>query len=139
VKRLHVHLHVDDIGNSVRFYTTLFAAEPAVLRADYAKWQLEDPRVNFAISTGASGPGLDHLGIEVESADELAAIAARGDAAGFDAFVEPDARCCYARSTKRWFTDPQAIKWETFHTVARIDTYGEDRTGTASGAPLCCP
>lgn len=123
MKRFHVHLSVQDLDASVRFYSTLFAAEPTVHESEYAKWMLEDPRVNFAISTRSGSPGIDHLGIQAEDADELADLGARLDRAGEAVVAEPGAECCHARSDKVWSQDPQGTRWETFHTVGSITSY----------------
>lgn len=134
MKRLHVHVSVQDLDASVRFYRGLFAAEPTVLQTDYAKWMLDDPLVNFAISTRQAATGLNHLGIQVESAAELAEIEQRATDAGLAAVPEAGANCCYAQSDKHWLTDPQGIVWEAFHTTGEIPTYGGQRAGTEA----CC-
>lgn len=144
MKRFHVHVHVDDLDQSIRFYSTLFGVEPAVTRRDYAKWMLDDPRLNFALSTGASTSGIGHVGLQVDGPEELAEIAARGQAAELGGVAERDARCCYAKSNKHWFTDPQGVVWETFESLGAIDTYGEDRAApieatSACGGSSCCP
>jgi catechol 2,3-dioxygenase-like lactoylglutathione lyase family enzyme len=126
MKRLHVHASVKDLSESVRFYSALFAAEPTVLKADYAKWMLDDPRVNFAISTRSEQIGINHLGIQAESAEELAQIESRARDAELDARAESGGSCCYARSDKHWLTDPQGIVWEAFHTLGDIPVYGSD-------------
>ena len=126
MKRLHVHVSVNDIKESVRFYSTLFAAEPAVLKDDYAKWMLEDPRVNFAISTHRQPAGLNHLGFQVETDEELRGMQAQLKAADAHMIQEDEQPCCYARSDKYWVTDPTGIAWETFHTLGSIPVYGED-------------
>ncbi|TXI50048.1 MAG: glyoxalase/bleomycin resistance/dioxygenase family protein [Lysobacter sp.] len=123
MKRFHVHVSVRDLDESVRFYSALFAERPTVHEAEYAKWMLDDPRVNFAISTRSGAPGVDHLGIQAENADELAELGARLDAAGQAVVPEAGAECCHARSDKFWTQDPQGTRWETFHTVGRIATY----------------
>ncbi len=123
MKRFHVHLSVRDLDASIRFYSTLFSAKPTVREPEYAKWMLEDPRVNFAISTRSGSPGIDHLGIQAENADELAELGARLDLAGEAVVAEPGAECCHARSDKVWSQDPQGTRWETFHTVGSIATY----------------
>src|SRR5512143_594047 len=113
MKRLHVHVGVADLEKSVRFYSTLFGAQPSKLETDYAKWMLDDPRVNFAVSTRADGAGgLSHLGIEAEDQDELDEIAERAKRAGDSVLIETDAACCYARSNKAWVEDPTGIRWE---------------------------
>ena len=123
MKRFHVHVSVRDIEESVGFYSTLFAAAPSVHEREYAKWMLEDPRVNFAISTRSGTPGIDHLGIQAENADELSELGARLDAAGQAVVPEAGAECCHARSDKLWTEDPQGTRWETFHTVGQIASY----------------
>lgn len=141
MKRLHVHVAVEDLARSRAFYSTIFGAEPSVVEADYAKWMLEDPRVNFAISQRGSATGIDHLGIQVETADELAGIAARLKAADQSTFAEKDTACCYARSDKEWALDPSGIRWESFLTHGQITTYGEDAAPATSTAPkttACC-
>jgi hypothetical protein len=122
MKRLHLHVAVDDLAKS-----TLFGATPTVVKADYAKWRIEDPRVNFAISRRGAKAGLDHLGIEADSAEELAGIAARLAAAGERLTEEKATTCCYARSDKAWVADPEGIAWETFHTFGESTVYGEER------------
>jgi len=154
MKRLHVHIAVKDLADSARFYSTLFGAEPSVVKADYAKWALEDPRVNFAISAHCGEAGVDHLGIQVESAEELKAVASRLRTAGRSVVQQNGATCCYARGDKEWAKDPQGVIWETFLTTSASAVFGEDaipaelnlaRTA-ACGAPaiavfdppLCC-
>jgi len=126
MKRFHVHVHVADLDSSVRFYSTLFGEEPAVTKPDYAKWMLEDPRVNFAITSGASSPEIDHLGLQVESSEDLATIAGRLNAAGERVQTQVNASCCYARGDKEWVKDPSGISWETFHTFGESTVYGTD-------------
>ena len=141
MKRFHAHVRVDDLESSVRFYSTLFGAAPAVLKPDYAKWMLDDPRINFAITAGTHLPGLDHLGLQVESDDELAAIAERLDAAGQSVVKQENASCCYAQGNKGWVADPSGISWETFHTFGENTTYGNDvapRVTAAKAASACC-
>ena len=116
MKRLHVHVSVDDLAASARFYSTLFAAEPAVAKSDYVKWMLDDPRVNFAISTRGGKSGLDHLGIQVETKDELHEVYDRLQAADRPVLDQGATNCCYAQSEKSWITDPQGLSWETFLT-----------------------
>ena len=125
MKRLHVHMSVGDLDQSIRFYSTLFAAAPTVVKPDYAKWMLEDPRVNFAISTHAGGaPGIDHLGIQVDDNEELQQIYGRlKDAAG-PVLEEGKTTCCYAQSEKSWTLDPQGVSWETFLTAGESTVYG---------------
>jgi catechol 2,3-dioxygenase-like lactoylglutathione lyase family enzyme len=137
MKRLHVHVAVDDLQKSIGFYSTLFAAEPAVVKPDYAKWMLEDPRVNFAISSRGHKPGLDHLGIQVENEGELAEVYDRLKRAEGPVLEEGATTCCYAQSEKSWIVDPQGLAWETFHTTGESTVYGDASLGqlraTASG------
>ena len=136
MKRFHVHLHVDDLARSIGFYSKLFAAEPTRVEGDYAKWMLDDPRINFAISTRGSQPGIDHLGFQTDDPEELAALKARAEAADMALLDEGDTTCCYARSEKHWVTDPQGIAWEHFHTLGNIPVFSEGKPGDAAAA--CC-
>ena len=129
MKRLHVHVAVHDLEQSIRFYSSLFAAPPSVKKDDYAKWMLDDPRVNFAISTRGKKAGLDHLGIQAENAAELEEIGSRLAQADVSLLPQKGAACCYAKSDKYWTIDPQGIAWESFHTLDSIPVYGGD-TGT---------
>jgi catechol 2,3-dioxygenase-like lactoylglutathione lyase family enzyme len=147
MSRLHVHLHVRDFEQSIRFYTTLFNTEPARREAGYAKWMLDDPKVNFAISVGGETPGVGHLGIQVDSAEELAVVSARAQEAAGAILVERGARCCYATGDKAWAEDPQGVRWETFHTTGTLDEAGhgaeESFVANANGArevesAACC-
>ncbi len=139
MKRLHIHVGVRDLDASVRFYSTLFAAEPTVLKGDYAKWMLDDPRVNFAIATHARGTGVDHLGIQAEDETELAEIQARLADAGGPTLDEGETTCCYARSTKQWIADPQGVDWEAFLTHGEFVTYGHkpEQPETPAGGACC--
>lgn len=137
MKRFHVHVRVEDLGKNITFYSAMFGQEPARMEADYAKWILTDPPVNFAISTRGDAPGVDHLGIQVETQEELAAMksnAARADTALLD---EGETTCCYARSDKYWITDPQGIAWEQFRTLESIPVYGASGR-KAGGEGACC-
>lgn len=134
MKRLHVHVAVDNLADSIGFYATMFGAEPVVRKHDYAKWMLDDPRVNFAISQRGRAAGLDHLGIQVDDAGELAEVAGRLIKAGKRIFEQKDTTCCYARSEKAWVMDPTGIGWETFHTFDDSTVYGEDQ----SVEEICC-
>ncbi|MGH8637659.1 MAG: ArsI/CadI family heavy metal resistance metalloenzyme [Burkholderiales bacterium] len=139
MKRFHVHIAVDDLAANIRFYSTAFGMPPAVEKADYAKWMLEDPRINFAISSRGRAPGVDHLGMQVDSEEELTALRNQVAKAEVAALDQPGAECCYARSDKYWTTDPQGIAWETFHTLGSVPVYGETSRKTAeSGAAACC-
>ena len=140
MKRLHVHVAVDDLQRSVGFYSTLFATGPSVLKDDYAKWMLDDPRVNFAISARAGrADGVDHLGIQVETDSELHELAARLKAAGETTRDQEATTCCYAQSNKAWVNDPDGIRWETFFTFAEATTYGEDEPAIEQRASCCAP
>jgi predicted enzyme related to lactoylglutathione lyase len=125
MKRLHVHVAVDDLTASINFYSALFAAEPSVVKPDYAKWMLEDPRLNFAISARGRAPGVDHLGIQVETKGELNEVYARLQRAGGQTIEQGQTNCCYARSVKSWIDDPAGIAWETFLTFGETTDYGE--------------
>jgi catechol 2,3-dioxygenase-like lactoylglutathione lyase family enzyme len=142
MKRFHAHVRVEDLESSVRFYSTLFGTEPAVLKSDYAKWMLDDPRVNFAITAGSASTGLDHLGLQVESDEDLGLIAGRLTAAGQAVAKQENATCCYARGNKGWVSDPNGISWETFHTFGESTVYGNDiapRPVTSNqAAESCC-
>jgi catechol 2,3-dioxygenase-like lactoylglutathione lyase family enzyme len=128
MKRMHVHVSVEDLRQSIGFYCALFAAQPSVLKPDYAKWMLDDPRVNFAISTRGRAPGLDHLGIQVEDKLELNEVHARLHGAGGAMTEQGETTCCYAKSEKAWIDDPAGIAWETFLTSGESTDYG-DGTG----------
>jgi catechol 2,3-dioxygenase-like lactoylglutathione lyase family enzyme len=132
MKRLHVHVSVESIPQAIGFYSALFAAPPTVTKPDYAKWMLDDPRVNFAISTRGRVPGLDHLGIQAEDAAELQEVYARLDKAGSEVREVGQTTCCYARSEKAWIDDPAGISWETFLTSGESTIYG-DGTGERPG------
>ena len=138
MKRLHVHVAVHDLQRSIGFYSALFAAEPVVKKHDYAKWMLDDPRVNFAISTRSAKAGLDHLGIQAESDDELEEIGSRLARADVAVTPQKGASCCYAKSDKYWTVDPQGIAWESFHTLDSVPLYGKD-TGELARAACCSP
>lgn len=138
MKRFHVHLHVTNLAQSVTFYSRLFAADPVRTEADYAKWMLEDPPVNFAISTRGDQPGIDHLGIQTDNADELQSLKDRATAADMSLLDEGATSCCYARSEKHWITDPQGIAWEHFHTLGNIPVFRE-KADEASAVACCAP
>jgi catechol 2,3-dioxygenase-like lactoylglutathione lyase family enzyme len=128
MKRFHVHVSVDNLPNAIGFYSALFAAQPAIVKPDYAKWMLDDLRVNFAISSRGRAPGLDHLGIQAEDQAELHEVYARLDQAGAPVIEQGETQCCYARSEKSWIDDPAGISWETFLTTGESTNYG-DGTG----------
>jgi len=140
MKRMHVHVSVDDLDKAVNFYAALFAVQPAVRKDDYAKWMLEDPRVNFAISTRGRAPGLDHLGIQVESADELQDVYGRLRQAGGAILEQGQTTCCYASSEKSWTDDPAGLFWEVFHTTGEATDYGVSAQHGAqlAHAKSCC-
>ncbi len=135
MKRFHVHLHVDDLATSIVFYNRLFDAQPVRSESDYAKWMLDDPPVNFAISTRGSRPGIDHLGIQTDDPAELTAMKARAEASDMALVDEGVTSCCYARSEKHWITDPQGIAWEHFHTLGNIPVFNE---ASSASAEACC-
>ena len=139
MKRFHVHVAVHDLKQSIRFYSALFGAQPSVEKPDYAKWMLEDPRVNFAISTRGSKAGLDHLGIQAEDAAELEDLGSRLAQADVAVMPQKDAACCYAKSDKYWTLDPQGVAWESFHTLDSVPTYGSaTRIELAEPKAACC-
>jgi catechol 2,3-dioxygenase-like lactoylglutathione lyase family enzyme len=139
--RFHVHVAVDDLAKSIGFYSALFDTQPAVVKSDYAKWMLDDPRVNFAISARGRAPGLDHLGIQAEDKIELNEVYARLRKAGGTIVEQGGTSCCYAKSEKSWIDDPAGIAWETFHTTGENITYGDgsgEREARITGAKTCC-
>jgi catechol 2,3-dioxygenase-like lactoylglutathione lyase family enzyme len=138
MKRFHVHVHVDDLARSVAFYSKLFAAEPARAEVDYAKWMLDDPRINFAISTRGGKLGVDHLGIQTDDATELGELKARADAAGMALFDEGETSCCYARGEKHWVADPQGDAWEHFHSLGDIPVFHEAQAADPNLAETAC-
>lgn len=139
MKRFHVHAHVEDLKASVAFYEKLFGAAPTRLESDYAKWMLDDPRINFAISTRGGKPGVDHLGIQADTPAELAELKARAQAADAPVLDEGATTCCYAQSEKHWVTDPQGIAWEHFQTLADIPTFSASQAAAPQAASACCP
>jgi catechol 2,3-dioxygenase-like lactoylglutathione lyase family enzyme len=138
MKRFHVHVAVDDLNANIRFYSAVFGAKPSVLKPDYAKWMLEDPRINFAISQRGAKAGLDHLGLQVDTDEELSALREQVAAAEISHYEQLDATCCYARSDKYWITDPQGIAWETYHTLGEAEIYDADSPTKASEVATCC-
>ena len=136
MSRLHLHIAVNDLDESTQFYTALFGRTPDIEKADYAKWELTDPAVNFAISARGADTGIDHVGLQAGSDDELQSIRARLEAAGIDGREQANAACCYARSDKYWLTDPQGVAWETFHTLESIPTFNNPES--AEAARGCC-
>jgi len=141
MKRFHVHAHVNDLPASIAFYSKLFAAEPTRVEGDYAKWMLDDPRINFAISTRSDATGVDHLGIQTDDDTELAELRSRATAADLTLLDEGATTCCYARSDKHWVVDPQGIAWEHFHTLGDIPVFSEKKVESqaeAEPASACC-
>src|SRR5580704_8148860 len=141
MKRFHVHVGVDNLPQAIGFYSTLFAAKPSVVKPDYAKWMLDDPRVNFAISTRGRQPGLDHLGIQAGDKDELEEIYARLHIAGNNVIEQGQTRCCYAQSEKSWIEDPAGISWEAFLTTGESTDYGDgsgEREARVAHTKACC-
>lgn len=133
MNRFHVHVRVGSVDEAIPFYTTLFGAGPSVVKPDYAKWMIEDPRVNFAISArGAGSTGVDHLGIQVEADGKLRELADRLKSAGETTVDEEAVTCCYAKGNKSWVNDPAGVRWETFFTFGEATTYGEDHSEASS-------
>jgi catechol 2,3-dioxygenase-like lactoylglutathione lyase family enzyme len=138
MKRFHVHVAVDDLDANIRFYSSVFGAEPTVRKSDYAKWMIEDPRVNFAISQRGAKAGVDHLGFQVDTDEELSALREQVAAAEIAALDQPDAQCCYARSDKYWITDPQGIAWEAYRTLGEAEIYGAETKKAPTESGACC-
>ena len=146
MKRLHIHIGVENIEQALPFYTTLFGADPVKTKPDYAKWLLDDPCVNFAISTRPSKKGVDHLGIQVDGNGELDEVRGRIKSAGLPAFDEGETVCCYAKSDKTWVQDPAGVAWETYRTMEDAEIYGKNPvmsdsaccTPETKGTPNCC-
>ncbi len=141
MKRFHVHVAVSDLGKSIAFYSAIFGEQPVVVKADYAKWMLADPRLNFAISSRGHAPGVNHLGLQAEDDAELEAIHANLQRADTTVVAEKGAHCCYAKSDKYWVTDPQGIAWESFRSLGSVPLYGEQHgvaAGPGVGATACC-
>jgi lactoylglutathione lyase len=138
MKRFHVHVHVEDLDKSIAFYSKLFAAEPTRREADYAKWMLDDPRINFAISTRGGKPGVDHLGFQTDTPEELGELKARAQAADMALLDEGETTCCYAHSEKHWITDPQGVAWEHFHTLGDIPVFSQNASKPSAEAQACC-
>lgn len=139
MKRMHIHIAVNELLESIGFYSTIFGNLPSVERDDYAKWEISDPAVNFAISKRGHPAGVNHLGIQVDSEDELSEIAQRLDEAEITSSQQEGASCCYAHSNKHWALDPQGIAWESFHTLDNIPVFGEDtKTDSEGELSACC-
>lgn len=138
MKRFHVHLSVNNLNDSVQFYSKLFGETPAVEKPDYAKWMLEDPRINFAISQRGHVAGVNHLGFQVDSDEELKQLRQQADTAGLNALEQTATACCYAESNKHWLQDPQGIAWETYHTLGSVPVFGDDNAPAQSDDSACC-
>lgn len=138
MKRFHVHMFVEDLQASIAFYSKLFATQPARVESDYAKWMLEDPRINFAISSRGGEPGVDHFGIQTDTAEELQVLKATAEAADVALRDEGVTTCCYSRSDKHWITDPTGMAWEHFHTLEGIPVFNES-AGEAKAGACCAP
>lgn len=141
MKRFHVHVSVDDLEANIRFYSTVFVRQPTVIKSDYAKWMIEDPRINFAVSKRGQQVGVNHLGFQVESDAELAELRSRAASADVALLDQTNASCCYAKSNKYWVMDPQGLPWETYNTLDSIPTFGEDSVsqGMADAVACCVP
>jgi len=145
MKRFHVHVSVQDLQEGIRFYSAMFGQEATVVKDDYAKWMLDDPRINFAISTRAGKSGLDHLGVQVDSEEELSAVQTQLNRASSEVLEQRETACCYAESNKYWVQDPAGIAWETFHTLGTVPVFGEAEKRAGQGLKsipvqaACCP
>jgi catechol 2,3-dioxygenase-like lactoylglutathione lyase family enzyme len=141
MKRFHVHVAVENLSDSVRFYSDLFGMPPTIARADYAKWMIDEPRVNFAISSRGHRPGVNHLGFQADNPEELTELGARAErAAGAAVVKETAVECCYAKGNKYWVIDPQGLAWEHFQTLGEVPIFGEDTAlKQADGTPCCIP
>lgn len=136
MKRFHIHVGVKDLNNSIQFYSTLFGQEPSKVKDDYAKWMLEDPRINFAISTRSNEEGIDHLGFQVDQNDELVELTERLKKADLGVYGEGETTCCYAQSKKAWVKDPSGIAWETYQTMGDAEVYSK-KSVTKPKASCC--
>jgi len=138
MKRMHIHVGVENIADGINFYNTLFNAEPVKAKADYAKWVLDDPRINFAISTRAKG-GVDHLGLQVDDEHELQGLRARLQNADMPLYDEGETVCCYARSDKSWLLDPAGIAWETYRTMEDAQVFSDNSDSNSEASACCTP
>ncbi len=139
MKRFHIHVGVTDLNQAIQFYSTLFGQTPSKVKDDYAKWMLEDPRINFAISTRSGKEGVDHLGMQVDEASELTEISERLKKADLGVFDEGSTTCCYAESSKAWVKDPAGIPWEAYHTMADAETFNGKAKPEATVSACCAP
>ena len=142
MKRFHVHVAVKDLESSIRFYSALFGVEPTVTKTDYAKWMVDDPRINFAISERGARTGVNHLGLQVDSDEELEQLRVQAQRADLAAAAEKNVSCCYARGNKYWYTDPQGVAWETYHTLEQVEFFRSDaderEQSDSAAASSCC-
>ena len=136
---MHIHVGVKNLKESISFYSKMFATEPTIEKTDYAKWQLEDPKINFAISARGAAEGLNHLGIQVEDAVELSDMKSRLDTLQAELVEEEGTACCYAKSDKYWVNDPSGIPWETFHTLDSIPVFNESSDAVEAASACCVP
>ncbi|MFM9835041.1 MAG: ArsI/CadI family heavy metal resistance metalloenzyme [Methylophilaceae bacterium] len=139
MKKMHLHVSVNDLNKSISFYNSLFGASPTVLKADYAKWMLDDPLVNFAISQRGAAAGLDHIGIQVENDNELSEIKERLEKAELNLLTQEGTTCCYAKSDKHWVQDPSGIAWETYRTLESAPTFNDSQEVTPNSSACCAP
>jgi len=139
MKRFHIHISVKELDKNIQFYSKMFNTEPKVIKPDYAKWELDDPALHFAISTRSSKLGLDHVGIQTDSNEELANLKTQLEAAGINGVAQENTTCCYARSDKYWVQDPQGIAWETFHSMEAVPLFNEQPLVTSSDSACCAP
>lgn len=137
MKRFHVHIAVDSLQDSIRFYSALFGVEPSVSKLDYAKWMLDDPYINFAISARGAKPGLDHVGIQIDSDDALTEVSQRLMQAGLPTIEQQNVQSCYASSNKYWTVEPQSTAWEAFHSLTAIPVFGQD-IAIPTRTETCC-
>lgn len=138
MKRFHVHVSVKNLQEGLRFYSAMFGQQPTVIKDDYAKWMLDDPRVNFAISNRSAKTGVDHLGIQVENEEELTGVEADLHRASDAVLAQPETACCYAQSNKYWVQDPAGIAWEAFHTLGSVPVFGVDQSSSDTSAKAAC-
>lgn len=139
MKRFHIHISVKELKKNIEFYSHLFNASPSVVKDDYAKWALDDPAINFAISTRGEKLGVDHIGIQTDNAEELSVLKTRLENADIQGVAQENATCCYARSDKYWVQDPQGIPWETFHSLASVPVFSEQDNNSSSESACCAP
>lgn len=139
MKRFHIHISVKELEKNIAFYSQVFNTEPSVVKDDYAKWALDDPALNFAISTRGDKVGLDHVGIQTDTDEELTSLRTQLETAGIKGVAQENATCCYTRSDKYWVQDPQGIAWETFHSLESVPVFSEQPLTTSSESACCAP